>query len=156
MSEAVEDSKSTSEAVEEKEKPFLIRLVTDDTKSDDDVLRALDTGEAADVDVEDASGMTSLMHAAWKGRIGLVNGLIKRNADVNAGNHEHGYTVLHFAALANKVDVCRVLIANGAKVDAVNAVKRTPSQMAAFVGNSACVALINNYVPKDDVFYFTR
>ena len=28
--------------------------------------------------------------------------------------------------------------------------------MAAFVGNHDCVAIINNYVPKEDVLYFTR
>ena len=28
--------------------------------------------------------------------------------------------------------------------------------MAAFVGNHECVSVINNFVPKDDVFYYTR
>ena len=28
--------------------------------------------------------------------------------------------------------------------------------MAAFVGNHDCVAIINNYVPKEDILYFTR
>ena len=28
--------------------------------------------------------------------------------------------------------------------------------MAAFVGNHHCVSVINNYVPKEDVVYFTR
>ncbi len=28
--------------------------------------------------------------------------------------------------------------------------------MAAFVGNHACVAVINNFIPKEDVWYFTR
>ena len=79
-----------------------------------------------------------------------------KGADVNGGNHEHDYSPLHFAALANKEQICQVLIENGAKIDAVNSVKRTASQMAAFVGNSKCVAVINNYVPKEDVFYFTR
>ena len=53
---------------------------------------------------------------------------------MNGGDHEHGYSSLHFAALAGKEGVCRLLVERGAKVDEVNAVKRTPAQMAAFVG----------------------
>lgn len=37
-------------------------------------------------------------------------------------------------------NVCQLLVEHGAKIDAVNSVKRTPAQMAAFVGNSPCVA----------------
>jgi hypothetical protein len=33
---------------------------------------------------------------------------------------------------------------------------RTAAAMAAFVGNHACVAVINNFIPKEDVWYFTR
>ena len=57
-----------------------------------------------------------------------------QGADVNAGEHEHGYSTLHFAALANKVGICQILLENGVKVDRINSVKRTASQMAAFVG----------------------
>ena len=53
---------------------------------------------------------------------------------MNGGNHEHDYKCLHFAALAGKPEACRVLVENGAKIDAINSVKRTASQMAAFVG----------------------
>ena len=59
---------------------------------------------------------------------------IFQGADVNAGEHEHGYSTLHFAALANKVGICQILLENGVKVDRINSVKRTASQMAAFVG----------------------
>jgi hypothetical protein len=33
---------------------------------------------------------------------------------------------------------------------------RTAAAMAAFVGNHSCVAVINNFIPKEDVWYFTR
>ena len=75
---------------------------------------------------------------------------------MNGGDHEHQYTCLHFAALANKPDMCQLLLQHGAKVDAINSVKRTASAMGAFVGNHECVAIINNYVPKEDVYYYTR
>ena len=58
-----------------------------------------------------------------------------QGADVNGGDHEHQYTSLHFAALAGKPKVCELLLQEGAKIDATNSVKRTASQMGAFVGN---------------------
>ena len=58
-----------------------------------------------------------------------------QGADVNGGDHEHQYTALHFAALAGKPKVCELLLQEGAKIDATNSVKRTASQMGAFVGN---------------------
>ena len=61
---------------------------------------------------------------------------MKQGADVNGGDHEHGYSTLHFATLANKVEICQILLENGVKVDRTNSVKRTASQMAAFVGKS--------------------
>lgn len=73
-----------------------------------------------------------------------------------------------------------MLLESGAKVHATNSVGRTPSQMAAFVGkcshimymfltksctftinlvyvsgNHACVAVINNFIPKSDIDYYT-
>lgn len=30
------------------------------------------------------------------------------------------------------------------------------SVIVTLVGNSGCAAVINNYVPKEDIFYFTR
>ncbi len=57
-----------------------------------------------------------------------------QGADPNGGSHQHDYSALHFGALAGSDSVCRVLVEAGAKVDAVNTVKRTPAQMAAFVG----------------------
>ena len=53
---------------------------------------------------------------------------------MNGGDHEHQYTALHFAALAGKPKVCELLMQEGCKIDAVNSVKRTASQMGAFVG----------------------
>ena len=79
-----------------------------------------------------------------------------QGADVNGGDHEHGYTTLHFAALSGAVEICRVLLEAGVKTDRVNTVKRTAAQMAGFVGNHEAVAVINNYVPKEAVYAFTR
>ena len=51
---------------------------------------------------------------------------------------------------------CRMLLEAGAKPYKTNSVKRTAAAMSAFVGNHNCVAVINNFVPKDDVWCYTR
>ena len=55
---------------------------------------------------------------------------------------------LNVISCSGKEELCKLLVLNGAKTDATNSVKRTPSAMAAFVGNHNCVAVINNFVPK--------
>ena len=75
---------------------------------------------------------------------------------MNGGDHDHGYTALHFAALSNAVGICQDLLSAGIKEDRLNAVNRTAAQMAGFVGNSDCVCVINNHVPKEAVFFYTR
>nr|CAG4651824.1 EOG090X06BA [Triops cancriformis] len=107
-------------------------------------------------DIVDEHGMTPLQHAAYKGQLEMCQLLLDLGADPNVDKHEHQYRALHFAALSGKAEVCELLLAYGAQPDAVNSVGRTPAQMAAFVGNHACVAVINNYVPKAAVDYFTQ
>lgn len=81
--------------------------------------------------------------------------LFVKGANVNLCQHEHGYTALHFAGLSGNQDICHLLLLSGAKVNMINTVGRTAAQMAAFVGNHGCVAIINNFVPKSDVQYYT-
>ena len=49
-----------------------------------------------------------------------------------------------------------MLLEAGAKPHHTNSVKRTAAAMAAFVGNHNCVAVINNFVPKENLSLFTR
>ena len=121
----------------------------------DDIKTGLEV-DGVSVEVEDSDGMTLLMHAAWKDRADMVQYIIDQGADANGGNHGHDYKALHFSALANAPEVCRILLDAGAKVDHENSVSKTASAMAAFVGNHKCVAVINNFVPKEAVDYFTR
>ncbi|XP_054289369.1 ankyrin repeat and MYND domain-containing protein 2 isoform X2 [Macrosteles quadrilineatus] len=78
-----------------------------------------------------------------------------KGADVNSSRHEHGYSALHFAVLSGNADVCLLLLKAGAKSHATNSVGKTPSEMAAFVGNHLCVAVINNFIPQSEIDYFT-
>lgn len=78
-----------------------------------------------------------------------------QGADVNYWEHQHNYTALHFAGLSGNTEVCLALLLAGAKSHVTNTVGRTAAQMAAFVGYHNCVAIMNNFVPKADVEYYT-
>lgn len=78
-----------------------------------------------------------------------------QGADVNSSKHGANYTALHFGALSGNRDICLLLLLAGADSMALNSVSRTASQMAAFVGNHAAVATINNFVPKSEIEYYT-
>jgi len=107
------------------------------------------------VEAEDKQGMTMLQHASFKGKREMCQLLIDLGADPNGGHHEHKYAALHFAALSGNSDICQLLLQHGAKIDVTNSVGRTAPQMAAFVGNHHCVSVINNFIPKDDIDYYT-
>lgn len=75
---------------------------------------------------------------------------------MNSSKHGANYTALHFAALSGNREVCLRLLLAGANPQALNSVNRTPSQMAAFVGNHGAVACINNFIPKSEVEYYCQ
>ena len=95
-----------------------------------DAVRNFFEVDGVSLEIMDNTGMTPLMHSCWKGNLDLAKFLIKQvslrvrsikrlscdracnlqidlsfflsnqGADVNGGDHEHGYTPLHFSALA--------------------------------------------------------
>lgn len=75
---------------------------------------------------------------------------------MNSGKHQFSYSCLHFAALSGNADVCLLLLIAGADSNQVNSVGRTASQMGAFVANHKCVGIINNFIPKSEVEYYTK
>uniref|UniRef100_A0A0A9X057 Ankyrin repeat and MYND domain-containing protein 2 n=2 Tax=Lygus hesperus TaxID=30085 RepID=A0A0A9X057_LYGHE len=105
--------------------------------------------------IYDEHGMTPLTHACFKGNKEISQYLIDQGADVNSDKHEHGYTALHFAALSGNAELCQILLSADAKPYKTNSVGRTPAQMGGFVGNHHCVPVINNFIPKSDVDYYT-
>ncbi|GAB1601008.1 ankyrin repeat and MYND domain-containing protein 2-like [Argonauta hians] len=103
----------------------------------------------------DDHGTTPLQHAAFKGRTELCKLFLDRGADVNSNHHIDGYTTLMFGAISGKPELVRTLLRAGAKTRPLNRVKRTASQMAAFVGYHRCVSAINNYVDRADIEYYS-
>ncbi|MEE6466430.1 hypothetical protein FKM82_006949 [Ascaphus truei] len=104
----------------------------------------------------DEHGMTPLMHAAYKGKGDVCKLLLQHGADVNCIEHDLGYTALMFAGLSGKKDITWMMLEAGANIDAVNSVGRTAAQMAAFVGQHDCVAVINNFFPREKLDYYTK
>ncbi|CAH8442655.1 unnamed protein product [Schistosoma turkestanicum] len=56
-----------------------------------------------------------------------------------------------FAGLSGNTEVVELLLHYGARINDVNSIGRTASQMAAFVGNHNVVTLINNYLEREEL-----
>ncbi|CAN7986452.1 unnamed protein product, partial [Ixodes hexagonus] len=108
------------------------------------------------IDCLDEHGMTPLQHAAYRGNYELCKLLLECGADVNSHLHDSGYTALMFAGLAGRADVVSLLLEHGASLTAVNSLGRTAAQMAAFVSNYDVVAVMNNFLPREELEYFAR
>lgn len=100
--------------------------------------------------------MSPLENACYKGNLDVCRALIERGADVNSSQHVHGYTPLMFAALGGHVRLVSLLLDEGAKTTTVNSVGRTASQMAAFVGQHQTATVITNFIPREEIEYFSE
>ncbi|RZB45741.1 ankyrin repeat and MYND domain-containing protein 2 [Asbolus verrucosus] len=135
---------------EEAEKKIFAAIEAGDT-----VLLRTTLADQPNVNIVDENLMTPLQHAAYKGNKEMVQMLLDYGADPNLCKHQHNYTALHFAGLSGNFEVCLALLMAGARSGVTNAVNRTAAQMAAFVGHHSCVAIINNYISKSEVDYYT-
>ena len=113
-------------------------------------------GKLKNVDSVDEHGTTVLQYAAFRGYYELCDLLIKAGADVNAKTHDQGYSALMFATISNHKRVVHLLLENDADVDYTNQIGRTASQMASFVNANESVDVINSYIPKRELEYFTQ
>eukprot|EP00795_Rhopilema_esculentum_P003723 gene3723-14998_t len=108
------------------------------------------------IDYFDKNGMTALMHAAYKGDNESLDVLITHGADVNRKSSDHGYTPLMFATLAGSTECVQLLLDAGADPSIENKIGKTATQLGAFVGRHDCVSLINNYIARHDIEYYTK
>jgi ankyrin repeat protein len=86
------------------------------------------------VDATALNGNTALMMAAFKGNKAAAEALIAKGAAVN----RPGWTPLHYAAASGDVEIARMLLAHGARIDAQSppaSGKYTPLMMAAREGH---------------------
>lgn len=138
--------------------PLMLSSRAGDTQ---DVTAQLDAG--ADVNMQDADGVTPLMTAAGHGGADLTAGsrgeltykdlkdshatldtvklLLSRGAKVGMTD-ENGATALWYAAYHGNSEIITVLLAAGAAPDRANNDGETPLQMAAKEGHEACVAVL--------------
>lgn len=79
--------------------------------------------KGANISLKDGSGRNALYYACSKGLIDVVKLLIERkdhiNADVNISDECEGQTPLMVAMRANKDEICKLLIAHGADINAI-------------------------------------
>jgi hypothetical protein len=61
-----------------------------------------------------------------------------------------------FAGLGGHLRVVNLLLENGSSTTAINSVGRTASQMSAFVGQHKVVTLINNFISREEIEYYTK
>jgi ankyrin repeat protein len=105
------------------------------------VLDVLLRHPGTNVDAQAMNGNTALMMAAFKRNGPAAEALIAKGAAVN----RPGWTPLHYAAASGDVDIARLLLARGARVDAVSppaSGKYTPLMMAAREGHEECALFL--------------
>lgn len=98
----------------------------------------------------DKDELSPLQHACHIGDVELARLLINNGADVNFTHRKDAYTALMFAAISSKADIVRLLLERGVDTSAENCVNRTAAQMAAFVGQSKIVSIINNWISYEN------
>ncbi|XP_791789.3 ankyrin repeat and MYND domain-containing protein 2 [Strongylocentrotus purpuratus] len=144
-------AQSSDNAVNDATKELFERIQAGDSE----LVRQLIGSSDVSVNCVDEHGMTPLQNAAFKGNLPLCELLLAHGADVNANHHENGYTTLMFGALSGNTEVTRLMLQAGAKTSPTNSVGRTASQMAAFVGQHACVSIMNNFFNREQLDYYT-
>ncbi|MBX7219102.1 MAG: ankyrin repeat domain-containing protein [Blastocatellia bacterium] len=93
--------------------------------------RALTAG--IDPNDMDGNGRTPLMYAAYYGHLGILALLLEAGANPNqtaTGGHPVGETALHLAVENDQEQAVEWLLAAGSQVNAVNALDRTPLDVA--------------------------
>lgn len=121
-------------AVERETSPAVQRLFDAIANHDLAELKTLLAADKTLAKAADGSGSSPLMHAAASGTVPIMQALVDAGADVNAKN-SRAATALHWAAGdAAKV---KLLLLNGASVDAKTVEGRTPLFAAATMPGSA-------------------
>ncbi|MCL4115580.1 UNVERIFIED_CONTAM: hypothetical protein GTU68_017642, partial [Idotea baltica] len=106
---------------------------------------------SADIEVANRHGHTCLMIACYKGHYVIADYLIKIKADVNRKSVK-GNTALHDCAESGSLNIMKLLLDNGAKMD-VDSYGMTPLLAAAVTGHTHIVEYLisrNDLVTRKD------
>ena len=115
--------------------PAIIRALREDANQAALTLAVL---PGSDVNVVNKHGETPLMIAAIKGQPDVCKALIERGAAIN----RPGWAPLHYAASSEALPVVRLLLQQGANIDASAPNGRTPLMQAALYGSEDVVAAL--------------
>jgi ankyrin repeat protein len=98
--------------------------------------------QGAKVNERDTLGGSALHDACWGGDVKMVRLLLDHKADPNLPHKEGGSTPLHYAIITNHPDIVTLLLARGAKLNAVSGSGSTALHLAASRGYAGIVALL--------------
>jgi ankyrin repeat protein len=102
------------------------------------VAEALLASPGIDVNAVNAADESALMMAALKGQVDWSKKLLDKGAQVN----KPGWSPLHYAATGPEPAVVKLLLEQGAAIDAASPNRTTPLMMAAQYGSEASVDLL--------------
>lgn len=126
-------------------------------KSLDEVKAIVENNPSLNLNCCDKDELTPLQIACHIGSLELAEFFLNKGADVNFNQRKDSYTPLMFASISSRLTIIRLLLERGADPSIENSVHRTAAQMAAFVGQTKVVSLINSWVPfSNTVKPFTK
>lgn len=94
------------------------------------------------VDTRDGKGRTALMVAAAFGNVAAAQALIAHGADIHARDGLDGNQPLHFAAVAGRTEVAKLLLAKGVRADPRGPHDETPLHYAALYGQRRMISFL--------------
>ena len=95
--------------------------------------------------------LTPLHTAAYSGNCRVVKILIENGADISLKSGIRGNTPFHLAVGSGKdaIEVCKVFLDNGAKVDQINYEQYTPLDLAKDYGVKELIDFLQSYTSKE-------
>jgi len=115
-------------------------------------------GHNADINSLNKEGQTPLYvtlfdrtHLSQDNANGVVQRLLEHGADPNTRDHNQSSTPLHRASCRGWLEIARLLLSHGAKVDEKDKEGRTPLQVASSEGHVEMTKLLADHGAKEEL-----